>query len=62
MTYIDAIGQRIRLGDEPLGPCSTSSGQGYFELVPCSRAEGLASLASWGAAVEPPPSTPRMWW
>ena len=56
MTYIGAVGRRIHLGDEPLGPCSTSLGRGHFEPTPCCRTEGLASLASWGAAVEPPPS------
>ena len=56
MTYIGAVGRRIRLGDEPLGCFSTSSGWGHFEPAPCSWAEGLTSLTSQGAAVEPPPS------
>ena len=75
MTYISALGWWIRLGDEPLGPCSTSSERGHFEPAPCSQAEGLASLAfegvaailptpvgSWGTAAESPPlSVPRAW-
>ena len=56
MTYIGDVGRRIHLADEPLGPCSTSLGQGRFELAPCSWAEGLTALASKGAAMEPPSS------
>ena len=44
------------MGDEPLVPCSTSSGQDRFEPIPYSQAERLASLVSGGTAVEPPPS------
>ena len=54
MAYSDAFGWRERFGDEPLDPRSDSSGQDRFELAPCSRAGGLVSLASEGAAVEPP--------
>ena len=56
MTYIGAIGRRIRLGDKPPGPCSASSGRGHLVPAPCSRARGLASLALGGAAAEPSPS------
>ena len=44
------------MGDEPLGPCSTSTGRGRLAPAPYSRSEGLASLALGGMAVEPSPS------
>ena len=56
MTYISAVGRRIRLGDEPLGPCSASLGWDCLVPAPCSWAEGLTSLALGGAAAEPSPS------
>ena len=56
MTYIGAVGRWIHLGEEPLGPCSTSSGWGRFEPAPYSWAEGLAALASEGMAMELYPS------
>jgi len=54
MTYIGAVERRICFGDEPLDSCFNSSGWDHFEPTPCSWAEGLISLASKGAAAEPP--------
>ena len=56
MTYTGAVGRRIHLGDESPGRCLASSGWGHLVPVPYSRAEGLASLALGGTAVEPCPS------
>ena len=54
MTYSGAFGRWECFGDEPPDSCSNSSGRDRFEPAPCSRAEGLASLTSEGAAVKPP--------
>ena len=57
MTHLSVVGRQICLECETPDLCSTSSGRGYFEPTPCSWAEGLAPLESWGATVEPPTST-----
>ena len=54
MAYSGAFGRRECFGDEPLDPCSNSSGQDRFEPTSCSRAGGLISLILEGAVAEPP--------
>ena len=49
MTYSDAFGRRVRLGDEPPNPRSNSCGRDRFKPAPCSEAGGLVSLVSKGA-------------
>lgn len=43
-------------GGEPPNLCSAWSRRGHFEPTPCSWAEGLALLGSWGTTAEPPAS------
>ena len=54
MAYSGAFGWQEHFGDETPDPCPNLSRRDCFEPAPCSRAGGLVSLISEGAATEPP--------